>query len=113
LPPADSFVDRAWGYATSNSFAPNDDLGFPQRHASPTASSDFAALVKACHRNGIRVFSDVVMAFATRWSDETINYLGSHVRRGTGDPEEGDRQDFGGALFKYGLRTDAYDPISG
>ena len=31
LPPADSFVDREWGYATSNYLAPDFDLGFPER----------------------------------------------------------------------------------
>ena len=113
LPPADSFVDREWGYATSNYFAPDHDLGFPRGHASPTASSDLASLVKSCHRNGVRFFIDVVMAFATRWSYETVNFLDFHVHRGTGDPEEDDRQDFGGALFKYGFRTEGYDPISG
>ena len=33
LPPADSFVDREWGYATSNYFAADYDLGFPKETA--------------------------------------------------------------------------------
>src|SRR5262245_13184089 len=45
LPPADSFVDREWGYATSNYFAADFDLGFPKGHASPTATVDLTALV--------------------------------------------------------------------
>ena len=40
LPIADSFVEREWGYATSNYFAPDYDLGFPKGNASPTASGD-------------------------------------------------------------------------
>ena len=32
LPPADSFVDREWGYATSSYFAADYDLGFPKGH---------------------------------------------------------------------------------
>src|SRR5262245_63138327 len=40
LPPADSFVDREWGYATSNYFAPDFDLGFPDGNSSPTANGD-------------------------------------------------------------------------
>jgi pullulanase len=40
LPPADSFVNREWGYATSNYFAPDFDLGFPDGHASPTSNTD-------------------------------------------------------------------------
>ena len=49
LPPADSFVEREWGYATSNYFAPDYDLGFPEGHASPTPNTDLVALVNACH----------------------------------------------------------------
>jgi pullulanase len=113
LPPADSFVDREWGYATSNYFAPDYELGFPRGHATPTPVSDLAALVQACHRNGVRFFTDVVMAFATRWSYETVNYLDFHVQKGTGDPEETNREDFGGRLFKYNFRVNAYDPLSG
>jgi pullulanase len=113
LPPADSFVDREWGYATSNYFAADFDLGFPKGHASPTASADLAALVNACHRHGLRFFADVVMAFATRYTYRYVNFLDFHVHRGTGDPEEDARDDFGGDLFKYNFQTDGYDPIAG
>ena len=113
LPPADSFVDREWGYATSHYFAADFDLGFPKGHASPTASSDLAALVAACHRAGVRFFADMVMAFATRGPLETVNYMDFHVLPGTGDPEEDARDAFGGALFKYNFRTESYDPVSG
>jgi pullulanase len=113
LPPADSFVDREWGYATSNYFAADFDLGFPRGHASPTASADLAALVTACHRHGLRFFADVVMAFATQYTYRYVNFLDFHVHRGTGDPEEDARDDFGGDLFKYNFWTDGYDPIAG
>ena len=113
LPPADSFVDREWGYATSNYFAADFDLGFPKGHASPTASADLTALVAGCHRHGIRFFADVVMAFATRYTYRYVNFLDFHVHRGTGDPEEDARDDFGGDLFKYNFWTDGYDPIAG
>src|SRR3954454_3141125 len=75
LPIADSFVDREWGYATSNYFAADYDLGFPDGNSSPTASVDLVELVKACHNNKIRFFADVVMAFATRYPYQNINYL--------------------------------------
>jgi pullulanase len=113
LPPADSFVDREWGYATSNYFAADFDLGFPRDHVSPTASADLAALVTACHRHGLRFFADVVMAFATRYAYRYVNFLDFHVHRGTGDPEEDARDDFGGDLFKYNFHTEGYDPIAG
>jgi 1,4-alpha-glucan branching enzyme len=113
LPPADSFVDREWGYATSNYFAADFDLGFPKGHSSPTASADLAALVTACHRHGLRFFVDVVMAFATRYAYRYVNFLDFHIHRGMGDPEEDARDDFGGDLFKYNFWIDAYDPIAG
>jgi pullulanase len=117
LPPADSFVGREWGYATSNYFAADYDLGFPEGNTSPTASVDLANLVKTCHRNKIRFFCDVVMAFATRYVYQNINFPDFHLQANTGDPEEfnqGKRRDgFGGDLFKYNFRVNTYDPISG
>jgi hypothetical protein len=72
LPPADTFADRrSWGYATSNYFAPDFDLGRPLDPAEPpaandakasTAVGDLLALVRSCHGNGIRFFYDAVMA---------------------------------------------------
>jgi pullulanase len=68
LPLADSFVNREWGYATSNYFAPDHDLGFPRGNSSPTANTDLVRLVQLCHQHGIRFIIDVVMAFGTRRS---------------------------------------------
>ncbi len=119
LPPADSFVDRQWGYATSNYFAPDYDLGFPKGNLSPTATTDLVRLIKTCHQNGIRFFADLVMAFATQYSYRNINFPDFHVQLGTGDPEEyhngQPRDNFGGDLFKYNFKLDNpdYDPISG
>jgi 1,4-alpha-glucan branching enzyme len=117
LPVADSFVDREWGYATSNYFAPDYDLGFPRYHLSPTANADLAELVRLCHRQGIRFFIDVVMAFATRYSYQNINFYDLHVQAGVGDPAEYDqgrkRQAFGGDLFRYNGFVTSYDPVSG
>ncbi len=117
LPPADSFVDREWGYATSNYFAADYDLGFPEGHYSPTATTDLALLIKTCHKHGMRFFTDMVMAFATQYAYQNINFLDFHVQAGAHDPEEfnqGKRRDgFGGDLFKYNFQVEAYDPISG
>ena len=55
------------GLCHSNYFAPDFDLGFPENHSSPTATLDLVNLVKTCHRNRIRFFDDMVMAFATRY----------------------------------------------
>jgi pullulanase len=117
LPPADSFVSREWGYATSNYFAPDFDLGLPEDFLTPTAASDLARLVTHCHQKTIRFFIDVVMAFANRAPYRNINFLDFHVQPGTGDPEEFDkgvrRDAFGGELFKYNFRVQTYDPVSG
>jgi pullulanase len=113
LPPADSFVSREWGYATSNYLAADYDLGFPESNASPTATSDLVALITSCHKAGIRFIPDVVMAFATHAPMENLNFPDFHVKRGSGDPEEGSREDFGGKLLKYNYRVNGYDPITG
>lgn len=122
LPIADSFVDREWGYATSNYFAPDHDLGFPAGNASPTANTDLVALVNRCHEHGIRFFIDAVMAFATRAAMENINFPDFHIDADAhpDDPDanqssgQGRRQGFGGKLWRYGhLLRQRYDPVSG
>jgi pullulanase len=113
LPPADSFQKREWGYATSNYFAADFDLGLPEGSDSPQATADLVAVVKACHRYGLRFFADVVMAFATCYSYQNINFLDFHVQYGTSDPEGAARDAFGGDLFKYNYWTTSYDPRSG
>lgn len=121
LPVTDSFVDREWGYAPSNYFAPDHDLGFPKGHASPTANADLSALVTACHDAGIRFIIDVVMAFGTRAPLENINFDDFHIdpERSPGDPEteqsggHGRRDAFGGTLWRYAHHVSAYDPLDG
>ena len=113
LPIADSFTDRSWGYSTSNYFAPDFDLGFPQGNSSPTATSDFGQLISACHAHGIRFFDDVVMAFCRRGSIQYANFLDFFVQFNAGDPEQDGRDGFGGDLFKYNFFTSSFDPITG
>lgn len=122
LPIADSFVNREWGYATSNYFAPDHDLGFPAGNTSPTANTDLINLINTCHEHGIRFFIDVVMAFATRAPMENINFPDFHIDTNAhpDDPDayqsggQGRRQDFGGKLWRYAyLQQQSYDPVSG
>ncbi len=121
LPIADSFVEREWGYATSNYFAPDHDLGFPVGHSSPSPAADLAALVAACHEAGIRFIIDVVMAFGTRGPMESVNFPDFHVdpRLSPGDPEtqqsggQGTRDGFGGRLWRYARPLPGYDPVTG
>src|SRR5436190_18247041 len=121
LPPADSFVEREWGYATSNYCAPDHDLGFPEGHSSPTPNTDLVALVDACHARGIRFFIDVVMAFGTHDPIEHLNFQDFHIapELSPGDPDnqqsggQGTRDGFGGRLWRYGRTVHAYDPVGG
>jgi 1,4-alpha-glucan branching enzyme len=113
LPIADSFADRSWGYATSNYFAPDFDLGHPAGNTSSTAAADLTNLVEACHRAKMRFFDDMVMAFSTRGSTQFVNYLDFFIEPGTGDPEQDGRNGFGGDLFKYNFFTNTFDPVSG
>jgi len=121
LPLADSFVDREWGYATSNYFAPDHDLGFPKGNSSPTPNTDLVNLVNLCHDRGIRFIIDVVMAFGTRAALENVNFPDFHIDAGThpNDPDanqsggQGRRTDFGGKLWRYGHFIQSYDPANG
>ena len=121
LPVADSFVEREWGYATSNYFAPDFDLGFPSGNSSPTSNTDLIELIDACHDVGIRFIIDVVMAFGTRASLENVNFDDFHVDPGLtpNDPDtqqstgQGTRDGFGGRLWRYARTVSSYDPVAG
>lgn len=131
LPPADTFVDRkSWGYATSNYFAPDFDLGRPvdpsataaaNAARASTAVSDFLALIRSCHRNGIRFFYDAVMAFGNHDPYRVADFMDFHVfftdlAHGPFDhldPEQDGRDGFGGDLWKYGFRQRSFDPLTG
>jgi len=131
LPPADSFADRkSWGYATSNYFAPDFDLGRPVDPAAPaarnaakpsTAVSDFSSLIRACHRNGIRFFYDAVMAFGNHDPYRAADFMDFHVfftdlAHGPFDhldPEQDGRDGFGGDLWKYAFLQRGFDPLTG
>jgi len=121
LPPADSFVNREWGYATSNYLAPDYDLGFPDGNSSPTANLDLAVLVSLCHAQGIRFFADVVMAFGTHAPMENVNFEDFHLDPNLrpDDPDanqsggHGRRDGFGGTLWRYSHTAEGYDPLDG
>ena len=127
LPAADSYDDREWGYGTSNYAAPDFDLGFPRGYSYPTANRDFATLVSACHRQGIRMILDVVLGYGRRDPCLSVNDGDFHVAQapaGTSydhaDPEQrtsrpGElRQDWGGRLWRYiATKPGVYDPITG
>jgi pullulanase len=126
LPPEDSALSREWGYATTNFFAPDFDLGFPEENTSPTAHSDLVALMRALHQNGVRVFADMVMAFWRHGPYEHIDSVDFHMfdpashrddpdaltsTRGYGRKEV--RDGFGSTLIRFARFVHTYDPVSG
>jgi pullulanase len=117
LPPADSWVDRQWGYATSNYLAADYDLGSPAGNSWSTATTDLVKLVKTCHEKGMRFLVDMAMGFANHSPLENINFMDFHVRETSKsdqmDPEKDDRQNWGGQLFKYNYPVTGYDPMGG
>ncbi len=113
LPPADSKTQLGWGYGTANFFAADYYLGHPDPAQPPTATTDLAALVDACHQRGVRFFVDMVMAFAQGCPYRFINFHDFFVQFGVGDPEEAGREGFGGDLWKYNYRLKGYNPIEG
>jgi pullulanase len=121
LPPADSFVEREWGYATSNYFAADHDLGFPQGFSTPKPNADLRALIAACHDRGIRFITDAVMAFGTRAAMENVNYPDFHIdaQAEPNDPDaqqssgQGLRNAFGGELWRYVQPVVTTDPVTG
>ncbi|GHO49329.1 alpha-amylase family glycosyl hydrolase [Ktedonospora formicarum] len=117
LPPADSFVHGGWGYATTNFFAADYDLGSYGKNQKPAPSTELARLICACHRSGVRFFADVVMAFAAHNPYRSINFPAFFVKANSGDPEEysgGIKRDgFGSDLFKYNYQVESYDPMTG
>lgn len=129
LPPADSVYQREWGYGTSNYFAPDHELGFPNGHAFPTPNGDLAELVRACHRNNIRFFVDMVLAFAKDAPYEMANFNDFHVIApcscdGSPEPDacssirgygsRGPRNGYEAALLRYANPyPSGYDPLTG
>ncbi|GCE31605.1 hypothetical protein KDA_70890 [Dictyobacter alpinus] len=117
LPSADSFVKGGWGYATTNYFTADHDLGIYGRNRKPAPNTELARLIRACHQNGLRFFDDVVMAFSARNPYRSINFPDFFIKFDSGDPEEysqGEHRDgFGSDLFKYQYEVDGYDPFTG
>ncbi len=113
LPPADSDDVLEWGYGTANFFAPDHDLGQALGQKVATGMADLRAVVAACHRLGMRFFIDAVMAFGRNTPYTNVNFLDFLVHWGVGDPEQGDRDGFGGDLFKYNYWVEGYHPLTG
>ena len=128
LPPADSYYARQWGYGTSHICAPDSQLGQPDFNSWSTANADLCRLAETCHRLGIRLIDDVVMAFARSGSYERIAFDNFHIDINYKNPDPNDpdvwnsrstpsnpqpRQNFGSTLWRFVRQTTTYDPVSG
>ncbi|MGK7928267.1 MAG: alpha-amylase family glycosyl hydrolase [Spirulina sp.] len=113
LPPADSEDIWEWGYGTANFLAADFHLGCPEGQHNPTPLTDLAELADLCHKNGLRFFIDIVMAFARGNPYGNINFLDFFIKWNSGDPEQGQRDGFGGDLFKYNYWVEGYHPVTG
>ena len=128
MPPADSRYNREWGYGTSHYLAPDYELGYPEGNESPTPNKDLTTFVAALHRQKIRFFADVVMAFGQEEPYNHIDYDNFHIddpasnadpnipdvgTSGRGDGHKELRNAFGSTLFRYAKRVTTYDPVSG
>lgn len=125
LPPADSYYDREWGYGTSHMGAPDYELGKPDAHSWSTANADLRRLAEICHRLGIRLIADIVMAFARSGPYERIAFDPFHTDIDYDAPDQADpdvwnsrpnrqpRLNFGSTLWRFVRETRTYDPVSG
>jgi pullulanase len=127
LPPADSIYSREWGYGTSHYLSPDYELGYPEGHLSPTPNQDLAELVNSFHKEGIRMFLDVVLGFMKdepyRHIDFSSFYLENpqdHLNDEDAFTSRKDREGrrvcrntFGGSCPRYVTKRTTYDPISG
>lgn len=115
-PPANSSQEHNWGYGTASYLAPDFNLSVRNGNSSNNLvkpASDFVNLVKACHRKGIRFIYDAVMAFASNNPYKHINFTDFFIHWGTNDPEQSNRDGFGGDLIKYKYYVQTYNPSNG
>ena len=125
LPPADSVYNREWGYGTTNYFAPDFELGFPDTYSWPAPNRDLADLSRTCHSHRMRFIADMVMAFSKShpYLDGACNDF--FILDPSAEPDSPDafnsrsgserrlRDGFGASLFRYDRFVPSYDPISG
>ncbi len=116
-PPANSSQQYNWGYGTAEFLAPDFSLSVRNNESKELRpATDFINLVKTCHKKGIRFFYDAVMAFASNNPYRNINYMDFfiHWTNEKKDPEQGDRDGFGGDLIKYKYEVvHTYNPNNG
>jgi 1,4-alpha-glucan branching enzyme len=112
LPAADAKVKAEWGYATAHYFATDYDLG---------SSSELCRLVNKIHAQGVRLFTDVVMAFGHdpySYIDFSNFHLRPTLERDNPDSYQSHvsgqlRDGYGGNSWRYIRSVQSYDPETG
>ncbi|MDB9311492.1 alpha-amylase family glycosyl hydrolase [Spirulina sp. CS-785/01] len=113
LPLADSEDPWQWGYGTANFLAVEDCLGCPEKQEVSSSLTDLEALVALCHQQGVRFFLDLVLSYAMGQPYRNIKFADFFVQWGIGDPEQNNRDGFGGDLLKYNYWVKGYEPLTG
>ncbi len=96
---------------------------FRSNSSYPTPNRDLRALVAACHAAGIRVFADVVMAFARTNAYQAAASDDFFILHPAAEPDDPDarnsrpehdiRNGFGSTLLRYARFRQGYDPLDG
>jgi len=92
LPVSEHPFDGSWGYQPTGLFAPTSRFGSP---------ADFAALVDACHREGLAVLLDWVPGHFPDDSHGLAHFDGTALYEHA-DPQQGRHLDWDTLIYNYG-----------
>jgi 1,4-alpha-glucan branching enzyme len=92
LPVSEHPFDGSWGYQPTGLFAPTSRFGRPE---------DFAALIAACHREGLGVLLDWVPGHFPDDPHGLVTFDGTALYEHS-NPQQGRHPDWGTLIYNYG-----------